>query len=184
MAATVTATQLKPKPAIIATELFRVKCDFIACMEWKPQTAIHMRKVIKSRRRTFTAQQVNVLMTALLGAEQQQAGPQQRKRDLEHHADNLGESLVGIEEGHQFGSFSCVVMLLGQDYYRVRDAYTDLVRVYGQSDASLVKESLNLLSAYLSIIPGNTQRNHSYSYLLAGISQTSHSVGRPGPATR
>ncbi len=165
-AATVKLTPANPKPAAIASALARVNCDFIACMEWKTQSTVRMRKLIKSRQKTFVAQGVSMFMAAFAGAWTPKS-EMPRKQDLEHHAENLGDCLVALEEGNQFGAFSCVVVLLGKDHHRVRNSFAELVRVYGQADASLVRETLNLTSAYLSILPGNTQRNHSYSYLLS-----------------
>src|ERR1039457_3178850 len=164
-AASMKLTPTNPQPSVIATAIQRTSCDFVACMEWKPHSAIRMRSVIKSRKKTFAAQSVSVLMAALAGAWTPKS-EMPRKEDVEHHAEALGDCLVAIERGFQFGTFSCVIVLLGEDRERVRNSFAELVRVYGQSDASLINESLNLLSAYLSIVPGNTQRNHSYSYLL------------------
>ncbi|MBV9083870.1 MAG: hypothetical protein JOZ62_14420 [Acidobacteriaceae bacterium] len=165
-AASVKLTPANPKPATIASALARVNCDFIACMEWKPQTTLHMRKLIKSRQKTFLAQGVSMFVAAFAGmwTSKFEMPP---KKDLDEHVENLGECLVALERGFQFGAFSGVIALIGKDQLRVRNAFAELVRVYGQADASLVRETLNLYSAYLSIIPGNTQLNHSYSYLFS-----------------
>src|ERR1039457_3944142 len=67
-AATMKLTPTNPQPSVIATAFQRTSCDFVACMEWKPQSAIRMRSVIKARKKTFAAQSVSVLMAALAGA--------------------------------------------------------------------------------------------------------------------
>ncbi|MDQ2843883.1 MAG: hypothetical protein M3Y72_23170 [Acidobacteriota bacterium] len=165
-AATVKLTPSKPRPAAIAAALSQIDCEFIACMEWKPQTSFHMRKLIKSRQKTFVAQGVSMFMATMAGAWTPKS-EMPKKHDVEELAENLGDCLVALEQGQQFGSFSCVILLLSKDLQTVRNSFVELVRVYGQADASLVRESLNLWSAYLSVIPGNAQRNHSYSYVLA-----------------
>ena len=46
-----TVMRMFPKPAAIASALARVNSDFIACMEWKTQSTMRMRKLIKSRQK-------------------------------------------------------------------------------------------------------------------------------------
>lgn len=88
-AATVKLTPANPKPAAIASALARVSCDFMACMEWKTQSTVRMRKLIKSRQKTFVAQGVSMFMAAFAGAWTPKS-EMPRKQDLEHHAENLG----------------------------------------------------------------------------------------------
>jgi hypothetical protein len=115
-------------------------------MEWKTQSTTRMRKLIKSRQKTFIAQGVSMFMAAFAGAWTPKS-EMPRKQDLERHAENLGDCLVALEQGNQFGAFSCVLVLLGKDHHWVRNSFAELVRVYGQADASLVRETLNLTSA-------------------------------------
>lgn len=107
-------------------------------MEWKPQSAEHIRQLVQSRKKTFVGQSVSLLVSALAGAWTPKS-EMPRKEDVEHHAENLGQCLVALEQGFQFGAFSCVVILLGQDYQRVPNAHAELVRAYGQTDAFLVR---------------------------------------------
>ena len=78
----------------------------------------------------------------------------------------LGKRWWPSRTAQAFGDFSCVIVLLGTDLQHVRNSYSELVKVYGQADASLIRETLNGWSAFRSILSGDTKFNHSYSYLL------------------
>jgi hypothetical protein len=48
----------------------------------------------------------------------------------------------------------------------VREAVSQVVKVFGRWDASLLDERLNLLASWLSILPGNYRHTRRYQYLL------------------
>jgi type IV secretory pathway VirB4 component len=57
--------------------------------------------------------------------------------------------------GNYFGVFACTVILIGKSLERVRETVSQVVKVFGRWDASLIDERLNLFPSWLSILPGN-----------------------------
>jgi type IV secretion system protein VirB4 len=166
----VKAVGLKNLPAStqpnLLQELLAIPCDLIVCSEWKPQSNLRMRRVIRSKQTSFDALLVNVVALAVHG----RGVPKSelpRKHEVEAHYDSLGECMKEIENrGNHFGAYCCTVILLGKSLDRVREGFSSVVKVFGRYDASLIDERLNLWHAWLSILPGNYQHAHRYHYLM------------------
>jgi type IV secretion system protein VirB4 len=56
--------------------------------------------------------------------------------------------------------------LIGKSLERVRETVSQVVKVFGRWDASLIEERLNLFPSWLSILPGNYRHTRRYQYLL------------------
>jgi type IV secretion system protein VirB4 len=166
----VKAVGLKALPAStrpnLLQELLAIPCDFIVCSEWKAQSNLRMRRLIRSKQTSFDALLVNLVALAVHG----RGVPKSelpRKHEVEAHYDSLGECMKEIENrGNYFGAFSCTVILLGRSLQCVRESFSSVVKVFGRYDASVMDERLNLWHAWLSILPGNYQHSHRYHYLL------------------
>jgi len=84
--------------------------------------------------------------------------------------EDLDKTLARIKnEGEYLGEFSVTVLLYrwGEDS-KVRTAATDVVKVFGNHEASLMRETYNALNAYLCIFPGNQAFNLRRTWLLSG----------------
>lgn len=84
--------------------------------------------------------------------------------------DDLDKTLARIKtDGEYLGEFSVTVLLYGWgEDSKVRTAATDVVKVFGNHEASLIRETYNALNAYLSIFPGNQAFNLRRTWLLSG----------------
>jgi len=90
-----------------------------------------------------------------------------RKHEVEAHYDNLGACMQEIENrGNYFGAFASTVILISKSLDRVRATVSQVVKVFGRWDASLIDERLNLFASWLSILPGNYRYTRRYQYLL------------------
>ena len=90
-----------------------------------------------------------------------------RKHEVEAHYDSLGQCMQEIE--NRGNSLRCVCLQRGfdrQEPGRVREAVSQVVKVFGRWDASLLEERLNLFPSWLSILPGNYRFTRRYQYLL------------------
>jgi len=147
-------------------DLLGIDSDLIACAEWKPQSNLHMRRVIRTKQTGFDALFLNLAALALHG----RGVPKSelpRKHEVEAHYDNLGECMKEIENrGNYFGAFVCTVLLMGKSLERVHETVSQVVKVFGRWDASLIEERLNLFASWLSILPGNYRYSRRYQYLL------------------
>jgi type IV secretion system protein VirB4 len=136
-------------------DLLTIDCDLIVCSEWKPKSNLHMRRMIRAKQTGFDALFLNLAALALHG----RGVPKSelpRKHEVEAHYDNLGACMQEIENrGNYFGAFACTAILIGRNLDRVRESISQVVKVFGRWDASLLDERLNLLPSWLSILPGN-----------------------------
>ena len=147
-------------------DLLSIDSDLIVCAEWKPKSNLHMRRVIRAKQTGFDALFINLAALALHG----RGVPKSelpRKHEVEAHYDSLGASMQEIENrGNYFGGFACTVILIGRSLNRVRESVSQVVKVFGRWDASLIDERLNLFPSWLSILPGNYRHSRRYQYLL------------------
>jgi type IV secretion system protein TrbE len=84
--------------------------------------------------------------------------------------EDLDKTLARIKnDGEYLGEFSVTVVLYGWgDETKVRTAATDVVKIFGNHEASLIRETYNALNSYLSIFPGNQAFNLRRTWLLSG----------------
>jgi type IV secretory pathway VirB4 component len=147
-------------------DLLAIDSDLIVSTEWKPKSNLHMRRVIRTKQTGFDALFLNLAALALHG----RGVPKSelpRKHEVEAHYDNLGACMQEIENrGNYFGAFACTTILFGKSLNRVREAVSQVVKVFGRWDASLLDERFNLLPSWLSILPGNYRYTRRYQYLL------------------
>jgi type IV secretion system protein VirB4 len=147
-------------------DLLATDSELIAWTEWKPKSNLYMRRVIRAKQTGFDALFLNLAALALHG----RGVPKSelpRKHDVEAHYDSLGQCMQEIENrGNYFGAFACTVLLIGKSLERVREAVSQVVKVFGRWDASLIEERLNLFPSWLSILPGNYKYTRRYQYLL------------------
>ncbi len=166
----VKSVSLKQLPGSTApnllVDLLAIDSDLIVCTEWKPQSNLHMRRVIRAKQTGFDALFLNLAALALHG----RGVPKSelpRKHEVEAHYDNLGACMQEIENhGNYFGAFGCTSILIGKSLERVRETVSQVVKVFGRWDASLIEERLNLFPSWLSILPGNYRHTRRYQYLL------------------
>jgi type IV secretory pathway VirB4 component len=150
----------------LLVDLLTIESDLIVATEWKPQSNLRMRRVIRTKQTGFDALFLNLAALALHG----RGVPKSelpRKHEVEAHYDSLGQCMQEIENrGNYFGAFACTAVLIGKSLARVRETISQVVKVFGRWDASLLEERLNLFSSWLSIVPGNYCYSRRYQYLL------------------
>ena len=150
----------------LLNDLLTIDSDLIVCTEWKPKSNLHMRRVIRTKQTGFDALFLNLAALALHG----RGVPKSelpRKHEVEAHYDSLGQCMQEIENrGNYFGAFACTAILIGKRLERVRESVSQVVKVFGRWDASLIDERLNLFPCWLSILPGNYRHTRRYQYLL------------------
>jgi hypothetical protein len=75
--------------------------------------------------------------------------------------EDLDKTLARIKNGGEYlGEFSLTVLLYGwNDSTTLKRAAADVIKIFGNHEASLIRETYNALNAYLAIFPGN----HSFN---------------------
>jgi type IV secretion system protein VirB4 len=84
--------------------------------------------------------------------------------------EDLDKTLARINNGGEYlGEFSFTIVLYAwRDKPRLQRAASDVVKIFGNHEGALIRETYNALNAYLSIIPGNQAFNVRRTWLLSG----------------
>ena len=157
----VTALSMKEPPsrtyAHMLSDLVRIPCEFVACLEWQRLANDKVRRDIHARRRHFFNKRVSLVNYV---SPETQADEMLVDDSAGAMVGQLGEALVEIEaNGHFFGSASLTVLLHGSDREALRGAAADAMKTLAAHDGVFLEESYNLLNAWLAIVPGNKAHN-------------------------
>ena len=157
----VTALSMKEPPsrtyAHMLSDLVKIPCEFIACLEWQRLANDKVRRDIHARRRHFFNKRVSLLNYV---SPETQADEMLVDDSAGAMVSQLGDALIEIEaNGRFFGSASLTVLLHGSDRDELRTAAADAIKTLAAHDGVFIEESYNLLNAWLSIVPGNKSHN-------------------------
>ena len=157
----VTALSMKEPPsrtyAHMLSDLVRIPCEFVACLEWQRLPNDKVRRDIHARRRHFFNKRVSLLNYV---SPETQADEMLVDDSAGAMVSQLGDALIEIEaNGRFFGSAALTVLLHGRDRDGLRAAAADAIKTLAAHDGVFIEESYNLLNAWLSIVPGNTSHN-------------------------
>ena len=157
----VTALSMKEPPsrsyAHMLSDLLRIPCEFVACLEWQRLANDKVRRDIHARRRHFFNKRVSLVNYV---SPETQADEMLVDDSAGAMVSQLGDALVEIEaNGHFFGSASLTVLLHGNDRNRLRGGAADAIKALAAHDGVFIEESYNLLNAWLAAIPGNGSHN-------------------------
>ena len=157
----VTALSMKEPPARtyahMLSELLRIPCEFVACLEWQRLPAEKVRRDIHSRRRHFFNKRVSLVNYVSADT---QADETLVDDSAGATVKQLGEALIEIEtNGHFFGSASMTLLLHAASRETLRRGSAEAIKALAVHDGVLIEESYNLLNAWLAIVPGNTSHN-------------------------
>jgi type IV secretion system protein VirB4 len=157
----VTTLSMKEPPARtyahMLSDLLRIPCEFVACLEWQRLPADKVRRDIQSRRRHFFNKRISLINYV---SPETQSDEMLVDDSAGATVNQLGEALVEVEtNGHFFGSASLTLLLHSGDRERVRRGAADAIKALAVHDGVFIEESYNLLNAWLAIVPGNTSHN-------------------------
>lgn len=143
----------------ILRDLLALQTNFILCTEFKRVLNEKAVTTIRTAQNFFHyAQFVSDLPSILsMVANRGKMSEVIPDKSALNDKDELDQSVTRINnEGEYLGEFSFTVVLYGWgNKNRLQAAASDVVKIFGNHEGSLFRESYNALNAYLSIIPGN-----------------------------
>ena len=153
-------------------ELFALECNLILCTEFKRvlnETAI---TTVRAAQNHFHWSQwvsdIPSIISMVLnrGKRENVIADKSALNDVE----DLDKTLARIKnDGESLGEFSFTAVLYGwSGQAKLKSAAADVIKIFGNHEASLFQESFNALNAYLAIIPGNHAFNLRRLWLLSG----------------
>lgn len=156
----------------VLCELLSLEANFIICSEFKRVLNEKAITSIRAAQNHFHwSQWVSDLPSILSmvlnrGKRENVIADKSALNDVE----DLDKTLARISNsGEYLGEFSLTVLLYGwEDSSNLTRAAADVVKIFGNHEASLIRETYNALNAYLAIFPGNQAFNLRRTWLLSG----------------
>jgi len=156
----------------VLRDLLALETNFILCTEFKRILNDQAVTTIRAAQKHFHWSQwvadipSIVSMIVNRGNRQNVIADKSALNDVE----DLDGTLSRINNGGEYlGEFSFTVILYGwKGKPALQSAATDVVKIFGNHEAALIRETYNALNAYLSIIPGNQAFNLRRTWLLSG----------------
>lgn len=153
-------------------ELFALEANFILCSEFKRVLNDSAIATIRAAQNHFHWSQwvadipsiVSMVMNR--GKRENVIADKSALNDVQ----DLDNTLARIKnDGEYLGEFSFTAVLYSPgDAAKLKAAAADVVKIFGNHEASLIQETYNALNAYLAIIPGNSAFNLRRTWLLSG----------------
>jgi type IV secretion system protein TrbE len=153
-------------------DLYKLPADFILCTEYKPVGNQQALKEIASTQNHQNISRwyrsawtfVRMAMNRFLGDDEKEGViPDAGAEDDINELDQL---VKAINKGDTLVQFSTTLAFFGTDNVVLRRDASEAVRIFGQNEASLFRETYNAFHSYLSMLPGNTAFNHRLNWLL------------------
>jgi type IV secretion system protein VirB4 len=141
------------------SDLLTVPSDAILCTQFQRVSNAAATKEIRSRQRHY--HNTKTSMMAAMSTEPTQPGQVLENSANTALVDDLGEGLKEIElKSNYFGYYTYTAVLYNTNWERLSAAVAEAQKVFATKDAEAIKETYNILNAYLAIIPGNNAFNH------------------------
>ena len=149
---------------LILKGLLEVDANYFVVTEWKKEDSGKTRRTIQAKRRHFHNTKRSFRSQVTLSDTPQDVLLDDAK---ESQVRELGESIKELElKGNYFGEFSLTIVIYGLDQKKLDRASAEFYKVFSVHDARLTEEKLNLLNAFLAVVPGNYPFNLRRLYLL------------------
>jgi type IV secretion/conjugal transfer VirB4 family ATPase len=155
----------------VLRDLLALESNFILCTEFKRVLNDRAITTIRAAQKHFHWSQwvadipSIISMVVNRGNRENVIADKSALNDVE----DLDGTLARINNGGEYlGEFSFTVVLYGWNGKApLQAAATDVVKIFGNQEGALIRETYNALNAYLSIIPGNQAFNLRRTWLLS-----------------
>ncbi|HEX3684982.1 MAG TPA: hypothetical protein VHU83_20780 [Bryobacteraceae bacterium] len=156
----------------VLRDLLTLESNFIICTELKRVSNETANSAIRGAQKHFYwSQWVSdipsvISMVMNRGKRENVIADKSALNDME----DLDGTLARINnDGEYLGEFSLTVVLYGwKSRTELQATATDVIKIVGNYEGALIRESYNALNAYLSITPGNHAFNLRRTWLLSG----------------
>ena len=148
---------------LIFKGLLDVDANYFVATEWKKENTGKTRSMIQAKRRHFHNTKRSFRSQVSLSDAPQDVLLDDSK---ESQVRELGESIKELElKGNYFGQFSLTIVIYDVTQAKLDRAAAEFYKVFSVHDAKLTEEKLNLLNAFLAVVPGNYPFNLRHLYL-------------------
>ena len=148
---------------LILKGLLNVDANYFVATEWRKEDTGKTRSTIQAKRRHFHNTKRSFRSQVSLSDAPQDVLLDDSK---ESQVRELGESIKELElKGNYFGQFSLTIVIYDLTQAKLDRTAAEFYKVFSLHDARLTEERLNLLNAFLAVVPGNYAFNLRCLYL-------------------
>jgi type IV secretion system protein TrbE len=148
---------------LIFKGLLEVDANYFVVTEWKKEDSGKTRRAIQAKRRHFHNTKRSFRSQVSLSDAPQDVLLDDSK---ESQVRELGESIKELElKGNFFGQFSLTIVIYDLVQSKLDRAAAEFYKVFSVHDARVNEERLNLVNAFLAVVPGNYAFNLRRFYL-------------------
>jgi type IV secretion system protein TrbE len=148
---------------LILKGLLNVDANYFVATEWRKEDTGKTRSTIQAKRRHFHNTKRSFRSQVSLSDAPQDVLLDDSK---ESQVRELGESIKELElKGNYFGQFSLTIVIYDLAHAKLDRTAAEFYKVFSVHDARVTEEKLNLLNAFLAVVPGNYAFNLRRLYL-------------------
>jgi type IV secretion system protein VirB4 len=151
------ATPEASRPCLFSG-LMTLDCDSILCAKWRPKSAATTRREIDQQEKFISFFKVGILQRVMNSSDTSAIESTAGARAANVSVDNLSEVISDLDKKAQ-GEYSLRLLLAARSVEQLRNAAPAVHRIFVDSRAQVMEETLGNLSAFYAMFPGNHKFN-------------------------
>jgi type IV secretion system protein VirB4 len=140
------------------SDLGKLDCDSILCTTWKPKSTTAARGEIDRQEKFIEFFKVGVLTRVMSGRDTASLDKGAGARAANNQVDDLGDVIRSLDKKAQ-GEFSLRLLIAARSRMELVGIAPTVHRVFVESRAQVMEETLGNLSAFYAMFPGNGKFN-------------------------
>jgi type IV secretion system protein VirB4 len=138
--------------------LFSLDCDSVLCTTWRVKSASAARSEIDQQEKFISFFKVGVLTRVMSGRDTASLETGAGAKAANNSVDDLSDLIRSLDKKAQ-GEFSLRLLVAARSSQQLRDTTPSVHRIFVDSTAQVMEETLGNLSAFYAMFPGNHKFN-------------------------
>ena len=138
--------------------LLTLDCDSVLCTTWRVKSASSARNEIDAQEKFISFFKIGVLTRVMSGRDDASLDTGAGAKAANNSVDNLSDVIRSLDKKAQ-GEFSLRLLIAARSPEQLRECSPAVHRVFVDSRAQVMEETLGNLSAFYAMFPGNQKFN-------------------------
>ncbi|NYF54108.1 VirB4 family type IV secretion system protein [Tunturiibacter gelidoferens] len=152
---TMTNTPLSSQPCLFSN-ITNLSCDSVLCTTWRPKSTASVRKEIGAQEKWLDFFKVGIFQRLMAGRNFASLNTGAGARAASEGVDDLGAVVTDLNKKAQ-GEYTARLLLSARSAEALRDSTPMVHRIFVDSQAAIIEETLGNLSAFYAMFPGNNK---------------------------
>jgi type IV secretion system protein VirB4 len=148
-------TPLSSQPCLFSS-ITNLACDAILCTTWRPKSTASVRKEIGAQEKWLDFFKVGLFQRAMAGRNFAALDTGAGAKAASEGVDELGAVVTELNKKAQ-GEYTVKLLLSARSGDTLRDCTPMVHRIFVDSQAAIIEETLGNLSAFYAMFPGNNK---------------------------